>query len=89
MLALHLADVVAGPLAGVTLVLDGGVFCGQTEGVPTHRVQDIEAAHPFIAGQRVADRVVAQVSDVERAAGVGKHLENVIFGLLGVLFGGV
>ncbi len=85
-LTLHLADVVVRPLAGMALVVDGGVFGGQAEGVPTHRVQDVEAAHPLIARQRVADRVVAEVADVERAARIRKHFEDVILRFRRVLF---
>jgi hypothetical protein len=85
-LPLHGFDVGVGPLTRVAVVLDGRVFGGQTEGVPAHGVQHVEAAHPFIAGQRVANGVVAHVADVQRAAGVRQHLQHVILGAGGVLF---
>ncbi len=87
-LALHLFDVGAGPFAGLAVVFDGGVFSGETEGVPAHGVEDVEAAHPLIAGEGVTDGVVTDVPDVERSGGVGEHFEDVELGLGGVLLGG-
>ncbi len=84
---LHGRDVVFGPLARLAFVGDGGVFGGEPEGVPTHGVKDVEAAHPLIASEGVADGVVANVPDVEGAAGVGKHLQHVELGLGGILLG--
>ena len=78
--ALHFLNVGEGPFAGRALVGDGGVFGGETEGVPAHGVEDVVAAHPHIAGEGVADGVIADVADMERAAGVGEHLEHVVFG---------
>ncbi len=68
------------PFVGVAVVFNGGVFGGETEGVPAHGVEDGEAAHPFVAGEGVADGVVTDVSDVQGAAGVGQHFEHVVFG---------
>ncbi len=79
--ALHLFDVGEGPVARRPIVLDGGVFGGEPERVPTHGMQHVEAAHPHMAGERVADRVVADVANVKSAARVRQHLKHVIFGL--------
>ena len=84
---LHRGNVLQRPLARRHLVGDRGVFGGQSESIPAHGVQHVEAAHPLIARERVADRIVADVADVERAAGVGQHLQDVEFRLGGVLFG--
>ena len=62
---------------GMRACCDGGVFGGQAEGVPAHGVQHVEAAHPLIARERVADGVVADVADVERAARIGQHFQHV------------
>src|SRR6266403_1023717 len=43
--ALKFVNVVTSPGERMGVVLDGGVFCGQAESVPAHRVQDVEAAH--------------------------------------------
>ena len=76
-LALHARDVLARPLLGVDAALDGGVLRGQAEGVPADGVQDVEAAHPLVAGHHVGDAVVADVADVDVARGVGQHLQAV------------
>ena len=75
------------PFTRRAVVGDGGVFRGKAEGVPAHGMQHVEAAHPLVAGQRVADGIVADVADVQRAAGVGQHFEHVVFRLGGVLLG--
>ena len=85
--ALEFGDVVVGPDAWMRVVLDGGVFGGEAEGVPTHGMEDVEAAHALDAGDDVADGVVAHVAHVHGAGGVGQHFEDVVFGLRGVSFG--
>ncbi len=82
----HRLDVAQGPLARRLFVGDGGVFGGQAEGVPTHWMQDVKTAHPFVAGQRVADRIISDVADVERAAGIGQHLQHIELRFGGILF---
>ena len=74
-------DVGEGPFARMPVVLDRGIFGGQAERVPAHRVQHVEAAHPLIAGESVADGVVAEMADVQGAAGIGQHFQHVVFGL--------
>ena len=37
----------------MNLALDGGVLRRQAEGVEANGVEDIEALHPLVAGQRV------------------------------------
>jgi hypothetical protein len=84
-LRLHVRDVLAGPDGRLHAVLDGGVLGGQAEGVPAHRVQHVEAAHPLVAGQQVADRVHAHVAHVNSARRVREHLEAVELRAAGVL----
>src|SRR5205085_10961997 len=48
-------------------------------------VEHVEAAHPFIAGQEVADRVHADVAHVDAARRVRKHLEAIELRPAGVL----
>jgi len=69
------------------VVLDGGVFGGQAEGIPAHGVQHIETAHALYAGHHVADGVIAHVAHVHGAGGIRQHLEGVIFGFGGIYFG--
>ena len=76
-LGAHVVDVLVGPDRRMHAVLDGRVLGGQPEGVPAHRVQHVEAAHPLVAGEQVADRVDAHVAHVDAARRVREHLEAV------------
>ena len=89
-LLLHGGDVRQRPLARGDVVFKRGVLGGEAEGVPAHGVQDVRAAHPHEAGERVADGVVADVADVELTAGIRQHLQAVVLRLAGGrVFGGV
>src|SRR2546422_8501617 len=46
----HAVDVAEGELRGVPLVLDGGVFRRQPEGVPADGMDDVKTPHPHIPG---------------------------------------
>ena len=59
----------------------GGVLGRQAERVPAHRMHDREAARPLVAGDHVAQGVVAHMAHVDLAAGIGKHLQHVVFRL--------
>ena len=87
MLPLHLGDVRLRPLVRIAIVVDGGVFRGKAERVPAHGVQNVVASHPFVTRQRVADRVVADVADVQAAAWIGQHFKHIIFGARGIRIG--
>ncbi len=88
-LRLHVGDVAERPLARRRVVGDGGILRGQAERIPSHGMKHVVAVHPHVAGERVADRVVAHVPHVQRARGIGQHLEDVIFLLGRVGLGGV
>ena len=88
-LALHLGDVRDRPIARMHAALDGRVLGGQAERVPAHGVQDVVAAHPHVARQRIADGIIAHVAHVQAAAGVGQHFDDVIFGRARSGIGGV
>ena len=54
----------------------------QTECVPTHRMQHIEATHPFVAGDDIGCGVTFRVAYVQPCpTWVGKHVQNVKFRL--------
>ena len=59
------------------LAFDRGVFGGQPERIPAHRVEHAFARHPLVSGVRIGDGVVADVAHVEVARGVGEHAEDV------------
>src|SRR5260370_8518863 len=44
-------------------------------------MEHVVAVHPHVASQCIADGIVADVSHVQRARRVGKHLQNVILRL--------
>ncbi len=80
-LLLHVGDVVVGPLGRGDAGLHGGVFRRHAEGVPAHGHEDVVPAHAQLAGHHVVDGVVAHVTHVELAAGVGQHRAGVELGL--------
>ena len=87
-LLLHRRDVVVGPRLGRDLALDRGVFRRQPERVPAHRVQHVIALGTHEARQHVAQRIVADMPDMDAPGRVGEHLEHVIFRPRIVVFGG-
>ncbi len=76
-LALHVGDVVVGPLRRRHLVLHRRVLGRQPEGVPAHRHQHVQALHAQLAREHVVDGVVAHMPHVQLAAGVGQHRAGV------------
>jgi len=48
-------------------------------------MQHVVSVHPHIAGERVADGIVAHVPHVKCARRIRQHLQHVILGLGGVL----
>ncbi len=60
-------------------VFDRGILGGQPKRIPTHGMQDVEAAHALHARHHVANGVVAHVPHVHRPARVWQHLQHVIF----------
>src|SRR5580704_8232652 len=77
------------PLARMNAILDGRIFRGQSERIPSHRVQDVESAHAFEARHSITDRVVAHVAHVQGSGGIGQHLEEIVFGARGIAIDGV
>ena len=84
-LAAHVVDVRFGPFRGRHALLDRRVLGRQTEGVPAHGLQHIAPAHALVAGDHVADAVVAHMTHVQPAAGVREHAQAVELVLIGRL----
>ncbi len=84
-LGAHIVDIGVSPLGRVHMMLDGRVFSGQAEGVPTHGVQHVEALHAFAARHHVAYGIVAHMTHVYVARWIGKHLQYIIFGLVALV----
>ena len=62
----------------MSAVLEGRVFCGQTKGIPAHGMQHFKAPHPFVAGNHIANGVIAHMAHVDPARGIGKHLQDIV-----------
>ncbi len=71
-------DVREGPFARMRAAFDGGVFGGQAECIPAHRIECRVPAHPQISIEGVAQDVVASVTDVEIAGRIRKHVQHVV-----------
>ena len=78
-LRLHGGDVFVGPVFRMHLVLHGGVFRRQAEGVPSHRMQHRKTHRAFVARDHVAHRVVAHVPHMDAPGRIREHLQHVIF----------
>ena len=61
--------------------LDGGVFRRQSERVPSHGMNHVEALHAPEPRGHVADGVIAHVPHVQRAGRIRQHFEHVVFRL--------
>src|SRR5208282_220485 len=85
-LALEVGGVTRDGFRGMRSFQNRLVFRGQSERIPSHRVQHVESRHPFEAPDYVARNVVVQMTDAQPGAGrVGEHLEDVEFWAAGVL----
>ena len=75
-------------LSGIAAEANRLVFGRLAEGVPAHRVQDVEAGHALETAEGVSGDVVLQVPDVEtRAGGVREELQTVELRLSGMVRG--
>ena len=80
-LLLHVGDVVPGPGGRRHAVFHRRVLCRQAKGIPAHRHQDVVAVHAQVAIQNVVDRVIAHMTHVQLAGGVGQHRTGVVLAL--------
>ena len=63
---------------GVRAGLHGVLLGGEAEGVPAHRVEDVEALHALVAAEDVRRRIALGVAYVKaRPRRVGEHVETV------------
>ena len=78
----EVVDIVLGVHARVFAGGDGVLLRGQTERVPAHRVQHVEAAHTLEARENIRGGVALRMADVQSAAtGVREHVEDVVLRL--------
>ena len=77
-LAAHIVHVAQRPFHGMHLMFDGGVFRGQTEGIPAHGVQNIISLHFFETGHHITDGVVAHMTHMQVPRGIREHFQKII-----------
>ena len=71
--------------ARVLASFDRELFRRQPEGIPTHGVQDVEAAHPLETGNDIGSRISFDVAHVQTlATRVREHVEDVEFRFCGI-----
>ena len=87
LLALHVVHVGVGPVRRLYTVLDGSILCRHAEGIKAHRMNDIEPLHSLVAGQHIADGIVAHMPHVQIAGRIREHLQGIILRLLRVHLG--
>ena len=79
-LRFEFGNVLAGGDSGMLAALDRVLFCRQAKGVPAHRMENIEPAHPFVTRDNVGGRITFRMSHVQTgAAWIRKHVEHVEF----------
>ena len=83
----HVIDVVVSPRGGRHIIGHCGIFCGQAERIPAHRLHHIKTFHAVIARQHIADGIVAHVPHMQLAGRIRKHRQTVIFWLVGLFVG--
>ena len=88
-LRLHVGDIARASIGAAACCSGWLRFLREAERIPSHGMKDVIAVHPHVACERVADGVVAHVSHVQRAGGIGQHFKNVVFPFRGVGLGGV
>lgn len=70
--------------------LDGILFCGESECIISHGVQHIEAIEAFVSGYDIAGDISKGMSYVQTTSRrVRKHVEHIVFGLVGVNGNGI
>ena len=72
-LGLHVGDIFMGPFCGSGFVLDRRIFCRQAKGVPAHWMQYVLALHTLVASDNIGNGVVAHMTHMQLAAGIGEH----------------
>src|SRR5262249_40140144 len=80
-LAAEGVDVRPGGDPGMDVLLDGVLLGGKSERVPTHRMQDIVAAHPLVSANDIGRRISFRRPASESSpGGIREHVEDVELG---------
>lgn len=83
-------DVLFGCDGGVLACLYGILFSGQSKCIVAHGVKHIESFEALVTRNDIAGDVSEWMSNMQTTAGgIWKHVEHIIFGLIGVDGNGV
>ena len=63
-------------------MLNGSIFCRQTKGIPTHRMEHIVALHFFESGNNVTDGVITHVTHVKVPGRIREHFQQIVLFLV-------
>ncbi len=85
----HRRDLSVSRLFRMDAFLQGGVFRGQAERIPAHRMHHIIALGAHVAGDHVAHRIIAHVADMDASRRIWEHFKNIVFRTRFVLLGAV
>jgi len=86
-LSAEIIDILGGGDGRVGTCFDRILFGGKSKGVPANGVEHIVTGGKFVAGEDIIAGEIFGMTRVEAGtAGIGKHLEQVILGLVGTLF---
>ena len=79
-LVAEVPDILFRGFGGMDTVFDGILFCGQSEGVEAHGVEDVEALESFEPRDDVGGDIAKGVPDVQASAGgIWEHVQGVVF----------
>ena len=82
LLPFHIGYIVIGPLCRRDIMLDSRIFCRHAECIESHGMNDVVADHSSIAGNDVADSVVADMAHMQIARRIREHFQYVVLGLV-------
>jgi hypothetical protein len=67
--------------------LNGSIFCGHTEGIPSDGMDDIQSFHEFMTGNHIHDGKIPNMSHVNAARGIRIHFQAIAFRSLRIVVG--
>ena len=86
-LTVHFRNVAVRPNCRVNIIFNGRVFCRQSKGVPSHRMQNIVSLQSLETCNYVSDGVVPHMPHVQLAGRIWKHFQNIILFFVVILYG--
>ena len=78
LLTRHVGDIAVCPFCRRDIVLDGCIFSRHAKSIITHRMKDVVAVHAAVAGDDVANGVVADMTHMKIARRIREHFQYVV-----------